>query len=100
MYVDKTLRCRECAAEFIFSAGEQDFFAKHGLLNDPGRCPACRQKRRQGMASERVTGERGPRETHTIICAECGAEDQVPFQPRYDKPVYCAACYERMRVHR
>jgi CxxC-x17-CxxC domain-containing protein len=35
---------------------------------------------------------------HTIVCAECGKEDQVPFVPRNDKPVYCSDCFERVRI--
>lgn len=97
MYEDKTLRCRECGQEFIFSAGEQEFYQQKGLLNEPGRCPGCRQRRRQAMSGG---GERAPREMHTITCAECGAEDQVPFLPRNDKPVYCSNCFERARVQR
>ena len=27
MYEDKTLVCKECGAEFVFSAGEQEFYA-------------------------------------------------------------------------
>jgi len=96
MYEDKTLRCRECGQEFVFSAGEQEFYQQKGLLNEPGRCPACRSRRRQA-ASGAMGGERAPREMHTIVCAECGAEDQVPFLPRNDKPVYCRNCFERVR---
>jgi CxxC-x17-CxxC domain-containing protein len=96
MYEDKTLRCRECDQEFIFSAGEQEFYHQKGLMNEPGRCPDCRQRRRQAMAS----GDRGPREMHIITCAECGAEDKVPFLPRNDKPVYCSNCFEKVRVRR
>jgi CxxC-x17-CxxC domain-containing protein len=98
MYEDNTLRCRECGEEFVFSAGEQEFYQAKGLLNEPGRCPACRQRRRQQMSVP--AGERPPREMHTIVCAECGAEDQVPFLPRNDKPVYCSNCFERVRVRR
>ena len=35
-----------------------------------------------------------------IVCAECGKEDQVPFLPRNDKPVYCSECFEQVRVRR
>ena len=27
MYEDKTLICKECGAEFVFTAGEQEFYA-------------------------------------------------------------------------
>jgi CxxC-x17-CxxC domain-containing protein len=100
MYQDKTLYCRECGTEFAFTAGEQDFFAKHGLVNEPGRCPECRTKRRLALAAERASGERGARTMHKITCAECGAEGEVPFLPKNNKPVYCASCYERTRVRR
>ncbi|HLZ22480.1 MAG TPA: zinc-ribbon domain containing protein [Ktedonobacterales bacterium] len=93
MYEDKTLQCRECSQPFVFTAGEQEFYQLKGLLNEPGRCPTCRQQRRM-----RGQSERAPREMHTIVCAECGAEDQVPFNPHNDKPVYCSDCYERVRV--
>ncbi len=99
MYEDKTLLCRECGQEFVFTAGEQEFYHQKGLLNEPGRCPACRLRRRQGLASG-AGGERAPREMHKIVCAECGAEDEVPFLPRNDKPVYCSNCFERVRVRR
>lgn len=98
MYEDKTLQCRECNQEFIFSAGEQEFYHQKGLLNEPGRCPSCRQRRRQSMSAS--AAERAPREMHVITCAECGKEDQVPFLPRNDKPVYCSDCFERVRVRR
>ena len=32
MYEDKTLTCKECGAEFVFTAGEQEFYAEKGLL--------------------------------------------------------------------
>ncbi len=96
MYEDKTLQCRECGQEFVFSAGEQEFYQQKGLLNEPGRCSDCRQRRRQGMGQGR--GERGPREMHAIVCAECGQEAEVPFIPRNDKPVYCSTCFEKVRT--
>ena len=39
-----------------------------------------------------------PRELHTSVCAACGAQTTVPFLPRYQRPVYCSACFERVRV--
>lgn len=90
---DKTLRCRDCDQDFIFSAGEQEFYAQKGLMNEPGRCPTCRTARRSGS---RPAG--APREMHPVTCAECGQAAMVPFLPQQNKPVYCSACFERVRA--
>ena len=45
MYQDKTLKCRDCGQDFVFTASEQAFFAEKGFQNEPGRCPACRAVR-------------------------------------------------------
>ena len=39
---DQTLYCRDCNSEFVFTIGEQEFFASHNLTNAPTRCPSCR----------------------------------------------------------
>ena len=31
MYEDKTLVCKDCGNEFVFTAGEQEFYAEKGL---------------------------------------------------------------------
>ncbi len=93
-YEDKTLHCRDCGQDFVFTIGEQEFYAEKGLMNEPSRCPACRATRR---ANGGRNGNGAPREMHTIICAECGREAQVPFLPQQNKPVYCSSCFERVR---
>lgn len=42
---DRTLTCIDCGSEFVFTMGEQEFFASKGF-NDPKRCKDCRQKRK------------------------------------------------------
>ncbi len=44
---DKTLTCKDCNADFIFSEGEQAFYQEKGFENEPQRCPTCRQSRKQ-----------------------------------------------------
>ena len=34
MFEDKTLKCKECGAEFVFPAGEQEFYAEKGFQNE------------------------------------------------------------------
>ena len=46
MYEDQNLICEECGKEFVFSAGEQEFYAQKGLQNTPKRCQDCRKARK------------------------------------------------------
>ena len=43
---DKTLTCADCNNEFVFTAGEQEFYSTKGFQHEPKRCPACRSLRR------------------------------------------------------
>ena len=96
-YADKTLQCRDCGSDFVWTAGEQDFYESKHLANAPSRCPGCR------AAAKRVRedGDRGrgvrPREFFPAVCDRCGVQTQVPFMPRSDRPVYCSSCFDRVR---
>ena len=83
MKEDKTLVCRECGTEFVFSASEQEFYEEKGFTNEPGRCPGCRQARKQRMG---INNERPAREMFHATCAECGQDTEVPFRPSMDRP--------------
>jgi len=100
---DKTLVCSNCGSQFAFTASEQQFYASKGFTNEPRRCPTCRASRK----SERDSGgssygggssSSGPRQMYSIVCANCGKEAQVPFEPRQGRPVYCNDCYSRERA--
>ncbi|HIS68750.1 MAG TPA: zinc-ribbon domain containing protein [Candidatus Gallacutalibacter stercoravium] len=93
MYEDKTLICKDCGAEFVFTAGEQEFYAEKGFTNEPQRCKACRDARK----SARNDANGGRREMFDAVCAECGKPCKVPFQPREDRPVYCSECFANRR---
>ena len=45
--MDKTIICKDCSKEFIFSEGEQAFYKEKGFDNEPVRCPDCRRARKQ-----------------------------------------------------
>lgn len=133
-YADKTLTCRDCGTAFVFTAGEQDFYAQKGFTNEPTRCPSCRSARKQSGGRGGYSGDRGgyssggygndsysggygnggggyssgggrsggrsfggEREMHTVTCASCGKDAQVPFLPRGSKPVYCDDCFQKQR---
>lgn len=44
---DKTIVCKDCGEEFVFTEGEQEFYKEKGFENDPVRCPKCRRARKQ-----------------------------------------------------
>ena len=35
------------------------------------------------------------REMFHAVCAECGKDCEIPFEPRDDRPVYCSECFEK-----
>lgn len=115
--MDKTLTCRDCGSAFLFTIGEQEFYASKGFTHEPTRCRECRAKRRAGADSSYSSagayssgGYSSPsysasystsgstrRELFSATCSSCGNEARVPFQPRPDKPVYCSDCFETHR---
>ncbi len=48
---DKTLVCKDCNADFIFTEGEQEFYKEKGFDNEPQRCPECRKARKSSYRS-------------------------------------------------
>ena len=95
-FQDKSLQCSDCGLEFTFTAGEQEFYASRGLQNEPRRCPECRRVKK----AERYGngGYRAQRQMFPAVCAECGKETGVPFEPREERPVYCSECYKTVRL--
>jgi CxxC-x17-CxxC domain-containing protein len=93
---DKTLVCVDCGSEFVFTAGEQDFYAQKGFTNAPTRCPNCRATRKAQRSSGEYS-DRGERQMYPAVCAQCGKATEVPFQPRGDRPVYCSDCFKSQR---
>jgi len=96
-FEDKSLKCADCNQEFIFTAGEQEFYSSRGLQNEPRRCPECRRARKAERQGNSSYGSR--RQMFPVTCADCGKDTEVPFEPRGDKPVYCSDCYSKVRLN-
>ena len=122
LYTDQIIACVDCSTEFTFSAKEQEFYAQKGFTSVPKRCKPCRMARKDNMNTRGDSGggarDHAPRssgggyggggssyggggygaprerEMHTVVCAACGVETQVPFKPRGDRPVYCRSCVQ------
>jgi CxxC-x17-CxxC domain-containing protein len=88
-YSDRVLKCVDCGAEFVFTAGEQLFFHDKQFANDPKHCKQCKAKRAK-------SGSRARPETRTN-CSECGAATTVPFKPTQGRPVLCRSCFQKQK---
>ena len=113
--------CGACSNTFLVPVAEQQFRLERGLP-EPLECPECRARLRSVRNSDLIAlYERGSSHTLTevvsishrnsgskehkggrsnvvqqrynTVCAACGAETQVPFVPRGDRPVYCRDCF-------
>ena len=95
-YADKELTCSNCGSSFTFTADEQALFATRGYTNEPKRCPVCRAARK--AENDGLRGYNRPRRRmYPAVCAQCGKETEVPFEPRQGRAVYCSSCYDRVR---
>ena len=50
-FQDKVLKCVDCGADFVFTAGEQLFFHDKQFKNEPKRCKPCKAKRAQSLGA-------------------------------------------------
>jgi len=53
-YRDQTRVCVDCHNEFLWSAGEQEYFHERGFTEPPKRCKECRRAKKE----RRGEGER------------------------------------------
>ena len=90
-FIDRDLKCIDCGAEFVFTAGEQLFFHTKQFQNIPKHCKKCVAKR-NSISHKPV---RLVRPKTRITCAECGSETTVPFIPSHGRPVLCRACFQK-----
>lgn len=90
-FEDKQLSCLSCERTFIFSAGEQEFYAAKKLENEPKRCPKCR------MVQKLQKEGKDPGYSTEVHCGICGTLAVVPFRPLGVRPVLCSACHQKQK---
>ena len=89
-FIDRVLKCIDCGAEFVFTAGEQLFFHDKQFMNDPKRCKQCKAKR----ASGGLKGAAG--NPHHLFGVRQATT--VPFKPTQGRPVLCRSCFQKLQV--
>ena len=91
-FQDRVLKCVDCGTDFVFTAGEQQFYHDKDFRNEPKRCRACKS-RRQASGGSRGGASSGRVET-SAVCSRCGRETTVPFRPTQGRPVFCRECFK------
>lgn len=92
-FQDRELKCVDCGAAFIFTAGEQIFFHDKRFKNLPKRCKACKAKRPAAKgAANHFTKQETP-----AVCSGCGKETTLPFRPTQGRPVFCRDCFGKQK---
>jgi CxxC-x17-CxxC domain-containing protein len=98
-FQDKVLKCVDCGADFIFTAGDQLFFHDKQFKNEPKRCKTCKSKRIAVLgAPPSATGQTYAKVETRTNCSQCGKETTVPFKPTQGRPVFCRECFQQRRT--
>ena len=101
-FQDKTLKCVDCGADFVFTAGEQLFFHDKQFKNEPKRCKACKGKRMSQVGRNATPNHHGSGNYQKVetraTCSGCGKETTVPFKPTQGRPVFCRECFQQRRA--
>ena len=99
-FQDRVLKCVDCGADFVFTAGEQLFFHDKQFKNEPKRCKTCKAKRtgQVGAASHNSGGGNYQRTETRTNCSACGKETTVPFRPTQGRPVFCRECFQQRKA--
>jgi len=95
VFEDRSLRCVDCGTAFVWTAGEQAFYASRALTHEPRRCRACKARHAAGRHTPR--GDVARRVDTVTRCTACGRDTTVPFRPAEGRPVYCRACFSQRR---
>ena len=92
-FQDKNLKCVDCGAEFVFTAGEQVFFHDKQFKNEPKRCKGCKAKRVAlvGGGSHSSSLERRRRQT----VRSAGRRRQFRFVPHRDVRCCVASVFSK-----
>ncbi|MCV0412958.1 MAG: hypothetical protein K5782_08150 [Nitrosarchaeum sp.] len=54
-----------------------------------------RNSRYERPSRDRYSRNERRSEMHTVTCGDCGDECQIPFEPKFNRPVYCSECFQK-----
>lgn len=111
-FQDRQLTCVDCGQPFVFTAGEQEFYARKGFKEEPKRCKICREARKARRAGGETLGQGGSPARAAALSAGVpdDAGNRAPHGPREVREVggrgrnrelfdaICAQCGAETRV--
>jgi len=98
-FQDKILKCIDCGADFIFTAGEQLFFYDKQFKNEPKCWKPCKTKRVASLGVPTIVAVSGYNKVETrTTCSQCGKDTTVPFRPTQGRPVFCREGFQQRRT--
>lgn len=99
-FQDKKLSCKDCQKEFVWSSGEQKFFADKGFTSAPIRCSDCRKKKKEGMGKIASTKDKSfsSDQMYEVKCSKCAKISEIPFKPANPEGIMCSDCFEQSRT--
>ena len=77
-YTDKTLICRDCGQNFVFTAGEQEFHAQKGFTNPRVDAPSAAHSAKRRVVSAAA-------DDAAVVRAKCSARPA----PHAENPARC-----------
>ncbi len=81
-FQDRCVVCLDCGGTFIWTAGEQLFYAEKGLTYPPKRCKPCKQRRNTRLtatACSQARHDADERVEAKVLCADCGVPHHRPL---------------------
>ena len=89
---DETRWCVDCSVEFVFTAGEAQWFLDQGYTNGKNRCNACTAAKKQRFGESAGRGSAAAAREAKTTCYTCGQSghktQQCPDAPCYN----CERC--------
>ena len=101
------ITCATCGTDFEFTQEEREFYESKGF-QPPRKCKPCRDAAKANRGGGGYGGSSGgygggyghsQRQMYDAVCASCGVNTQVPFEPKGSKPVYCRDCFQQSRSY-
>jgi hypothetical protein len=84
-FQDLTLYDKDTGEAFVFTAKEQEFFARQGFTHVPAHSP----ERRKMLREQRYKGK----PIFNVACSSCGRVGKITQEPPDLKKVLCEYCF-------